>query len=363
MADIGSGKSPLLAAGGESNFDVGDNLVLVEADIDIEGFDETTEDDPGGLVVRRAADNVAPRKKIIIQKIPNWDGDVLFTKVSGDVKVFDAAAGGTEITFNGTDNKYANANLPKTLYVQGNGASSSMRDTVLKADPIIVRANERGVADTVSFTVLWVSVTVAFTGDVSNDNDKANWYAGIATSGNPTLGLQTFDNGADKWWGRGFEARGLVYPAQFAYPDSDLHLDRDVETRYYNGSDPLVGTPDRKFSATIPAGNDKSGIFWRDDDPLDSDPVGAIYDLDAPGLIMVTAPKDEIRRQRFNFKEFAAITIDGSPIRASNIYEGFVRLSIKQTTAPTGDTWVIMNDIAGDNDAGSGKTKLTWNLA
>jgi hypothetical protein len=126
------------------------------------------------------------------------------------------------------------------------------------------------------------------------------------------------------------------------------------------GSDPS-GAP-KDSSASIPPGNDTSSASWRDDNPLDSDPLGSIYDLDAPGLTMVTTPQNWIRRMRFNFKEFASITIDGTAIRASNIFEGFVRFSIKQTAAPTGSTWVLSNDVAGDNNAGPGTTKVTWDL-
>ena len=340
-----------------------DAPTIVPADIDIDGFDETTEDNPGGLVVERAADNNAPRKKIIIQQIPGWTGNVLFTKVSGGVKVFDAAAGGTEVTFNGTDNKYANANLPKTLYVQGNGASGSMRDTVLKAEPIIVNAKEKGAADTVSFTVLWVDVSVSFTGSVSGDNDKADTYKNLTTAKHYALGLQTYDHGTVKSWGWGFQAQGIVYPSEFNYPGSNLKLDRDRQQYWYKGSDPLGEAVDFSALASIPPGNDPSHATWRDDNPLDSDPYGQIFDTDAPNIYLVTSPKDEIQRMRFNFKEFADITIDETVVRASNIFEGFVRFSIKQTTAPTGSTWVTTNDVAGDNDAGTGKTKVTWNLA
>jgi hypothetical protein len=102
----------------------------------------------------------------------------------------------------------------------------------------------------------------------------------------------------------------------------------------------------------------------RDNNPTDSDPPGQIFDLDAPGLFVPTAPMDEVRRTRNNFKEFAEVTIDAQLIRASLVYEYYVRFSMKQVTGPCGNTWAAINppDVVGDKQAGPGTTKLSWNL-
>jgi len=68
----------------------------------------------------------------MLQKIElaGFTGNVLLTKGS-KVEVFTAATGGTKLSFNGTDNKFANANLPKDPWVQGLTGSTKMRDRTL----------------------------------------------------------------------------------------------------------------------------------------------------------------------------------------------------------------------------------------
>jgi hypothetical protein len=76
----------------------------------------------------------------------------------------------------------------------------------------------------------------------------------------------------------GTEARGLVQPADFDYPFTDLHLDRDVALMNWKGDgDVLIGVA--VFRESIPPGGDTSEPELRDDDPSDSDPIGCIYDL------------------------------------------------------------------------------------
>jgi hypothetical protein len=94
---------------------------------------------------------------------------------------------------------------------------------------------------------------------------------------------------------------------------------------------------------------------------LDS-PYGAIYDWDYPRIYKTDSPAGEINRARFNFKAFATVTVDGGLVRVSPIVEYYVRLSTQQTTAPNGTDWVLINDVPGDNSAGSGTTSLTWDL-
>jgi hypothetical protein len=104
----------------------GPGVAEVKADIDIDGkvagkpFDETTEDTIGGLVVKKADNNNAPRKKVILQQILNkdgtvWAGSVKMTALNDKIEVYDAATDGNKIAFDGTANVFNNANLPKSF--------------------------------------------------------------------------------------------------------------------------------------------------------------------------------------------------------------------------------------------------------
>ncbi len=160
--------------------------------------------------------------------------------------------------------------------------------------------------------------------------------------------------------GWGTEARAKVHPAKFAYPGSDLKLERDVAFNDWvgNGTSSLgSGTA----NATIPPANDTGPPAARDDNP---DPDDMLYDWDAPGLNIPAAPVNTIHRTRNNFRAVASITIDGTAVRASQIRPYLVVFSMKQTAAPNGSTWVVLSpvDVTGDNTAGNGTTKLTWDL-
>jgi hypothetical protein len=65
--------------------------------------------------------------------------------------VFTAETNGTEITFDGSDNRFANTALPKSLWVQGEEPSGAPQDITLTftSDP-------GGCADSVTFTVITV---------------------------------------------------------------------------------------------------------------------------------------------------------------------------------------------------------------
>jgi len=312
-------------------------------------------------VVKNADNNHAPRQEIILQQVipTSWTGYVALRKDSsgGDMRVFDSPTGGTEITFNEIDNIFASNELPKHLYVEGYSDSAHMRDAVLTLSTV----EGYDTPDSVKFTVLWVQpVDVAFSGTASNDNDKIDVYRAWTEADTYDLGLQKFDD-PDDWWGWGTQARGIVHPNEFEYPLVAVRLDRDWEVRRFDGAGNAIGEP-KDFSAEIPPGNDTSPPVVRDDDPTDSDPFGAIYDLDAPGTYRVDAPANEIRRMRANFKAFATAPLREDDVRASFVTSYFVRISIKQVDAPTGMNWILVNDVPGDNQAGYGTTPLTWNL-
>lgn len=148
-----------------------------------------------------------------------------------------------------------------------------------------------------------------------------------------------------------------MHPAAFEYGLLSVFLNRNAECKTWQGSDLMHHDP---------YGNDKTmDPAFRDDDPTNSDPIGAIYDLDAPGLGIGVANVNTIRRYRANFEAFATLPWNDSPpdeVRASVVVNYYVRFSVKQVDSPTGSTWVLVNDVPGDNAAGYGTTSLAWNL-
>lgn len=334
----------------------GVTCTVMQVDLDIAGIGESAEEVIGGLVVKNADDNAAPRQQIIIQAIAPADlgGNVVLTKNSSNVRVFDAATGGTEITFNGTDNVFAVGSLPKSLYVQGADGSGTMRDISLKASHETALPDY---GDVVKFTTLWVDpVNVAFSGPVSNGNDKREDYKDVTVADTYDLGLQHYDDQENEavWIGWGFEVSAQVHPSDFSYPLVELKLERDAQCSYWLGSE-VISNP-TQFS------NDTSHEDWRDDDPVDSD--GMIYDIDSPGIVKVIASAGEVRRVRDNFRSFASVTIGTSTIRCSTIREYYVRFSAEQMDSPAGTNWQVISppDVSGDGQAGYGTTVLSWDL-
>jgi len=345
-------------------------------DLDIKDLDDEQEDAPGGLVVKNADNNNAPRQEIVLQAPanPTWAGNVVLTKSTGggSVRVFDAATGGNEITFNGTDNAFFSGTLPRSLYVEGSGESLLMGDVTLTLAPQGVGFG----SDSVNFTVLWVDcVGLRWFNNVSADNEARETYNSVTIGDSYALGLQEYENPLE--WGLGTEAYGLVHPLEFDYSYLDLagahtanvYLDRDSQVRWWlNSGTPLGEGEWRNFDdpAVPPPGNDTSGEAWRDDDQSNSSPVGFIYDLDVPGIYEYSRPVDEIRRFRANFKIFATVQLpDGQLVRASAITTYHVALSIKQMESPEGIDWQLVYDVTGDNSLTyqpPSSLPVTWDL-
>ena len=339
-----------------------------KADIDIGGtytdmatsmpvaFDETTEDTIGGLVVKQFDANDAPRKSVIINKLvdannqPVIGGKVRLTIEGGKVSVWTAATGGVGVP---SGRVYDNANLPVTLYVQGNTESGAMRDVKLKAKPV----GAVGIDDTVAFTVLWVNVSVKVAGKVDPLNSARPNYLPLPSNGGDNLGIQQFaaPPGIVKW-GVGIEAKGEVMPENFSYPGVQPTLRRDVEAEiYFNGAS-AKSVP---FSDNLtPA--DTAEPEYRDDTP----PL--IFDLDAPGPGGPAAVQGTTVHFRANFRSFAVA--DG--VRASERVDYYVRVGIYQSAAgnPKASAWGLIpanaaGAFAGDNKAAVREhTPLSLNL-
>jgi len=344
--------------------DADGGMTVAKVTLAIDGVADSDKTNVGGLVVRNNDDNGAPRQKITIQMAePNtMTGNVILTRSSGaKVKVFNSASGGTEITFNGTNNKFSTSSLPISLYVEGANYSDSMRDITFTLN----LEEQSNVSDSAAFTVLWVDQpSVLFSGTISMNNAKRdnyrNWTASIVYDLGPRRFTSIAPSLFDDRLGWGLEASATVHPAGFNYPNNNLKLERDVAACLYNGS--TLVSPCTSFSSSIPPGNDTGDPASRDDNPSPDD---KLYDFDAPGTTnTATKPQNDIFRVRQNFKAFASITVGGTAVRCSSIRTYFSRLSIKQLTAPSGNNWVIIDppDVTNDKQAGNGATNLSWNL-
>jgi hypothetical protein len=347
--------------GGYFNVSADAEMIVAKVALEIDGVADSDKESVGGLVVRNFDGNDAPREMITIESPQvSVEGFIELTvSNSSKVKVFTAATGGTQITFNGTDNRFEFSSLPMSLYVEGVEPSNDMRDVTFSAKLV----GNSSFVDQAKATVVSVEMpTVSFTGSTSTNNDKRGNYKNWTKEKTDELGPQVYTNEFpslyDARLGWGIEASAVVKPAGFNYRNNDLKLERDLESIDYFGSTP---SPTKTFSATIPPGNDTSAASLRDDNPM---PDGMIYDLDAPGLSISTAAQDAIRRTRNNFKVFASITRGGKKVRVSPIRDCFIRFSMKQLDAPGGKNWVFLSppDIPNDNQAGYGTTKLSLNL-
>ena len=348
------------ASGGAVTAGIADNERL---DLDIQGKSETEEDTPGGLVVKRADGNDPPvgggslRRQITIQHLDGLTTDVTLTRNNAKLKVFPNQYSSNEIAFDGVHNKFAANTLPLTLYVEGAIESDAMRD-------ITLTVSSPGVpGDSVAFTVLWVDrPTIRAQGQVSADNDKRDNYKAATLDDTYDLGLIKFNALVGSVYGYAYEAKGVVHPSNFDYPGVDLRLDRDAEYNEFLGLNGDQAGDTMRFNDIIPPGNDPSMDEYRDDTPQDSNPPGSIYDLDAPGPRMTNHVQNYIKRVRYNFREFAKVTIDGTQLRCSPVKSFYIRVSMKQTVAPNGNVWTLVNDVPNDNQLGDGATALTWDL-
>lgn len=86
---------------------------------------------PDVVVVRKPHTN--PARRPVVLRTPPFTGSGLLERSSDAVALFDAAAGGTEILFDGTDNVFPGAQLAAgvTLFAEGRTASTALADVVL----------------------------------------------------------------------------------------------------------------------------------------------------------------------------------------------------------------------------------------
>lgn len=301
-------------------------------DLDVEDRDETTEDTVGGLVVRNFDNNQAPRRKITLRKAYPiaWTGNLFLTRSNSKVRVFDAAQGGGETTFNNQDNKFTNGVLPKDLWVEGAVASDLTRDVTLEFSPEGIA----GCSDTVKFTVLWVTLEPGdHTTALEEDNGaRGNYSSVVVTAPLPcyTLGAHLFCSDGTvfeerSWLGRGSEFVGVVSPGDFVPAEFNGGLRM---TRWRVSGNTYWGPNGNENQQGRGAGDDTGSIGARDDDPQSGGSGGRTYDLDFPGLnAFFGSPQNTIVRDRINFEERALWNAQ----RCSTTLEWYTRQSIKKT--------------------------------
>ena len=343
------------------------------AKISLDGVDDAHKMTPGGIVVRNADNNDAPRLKVTVDVSnppANWNGTITLTSPSSSIQVFDASTGGNVIAFDGTHNVFSKASLPVTLYVQGQSSSSTMGDVQLKA-----QADTNGGSDTANLTVLWCdqpTIKLTTSDHVSPDDLAKQGYIDFFI-GRDQLG-GPFESKIGTFTSCGAEGRATVYPSNFDNSSFDLKLDQDTQNRLYINSMPntdgKVGGYET-FSQTVNGtkGNDTAPNDLRDDDQMK---IGAVYQIDDPGLNTISQePQGTIYRMRFLAKNFANITINGTIVRCSPVTEYSINLSNIQTQAPSGAVWTTLsaadpNAVPGDNMASvvpaGQQPPQTWNL-
>jgi hypothetical protein len=109
--------------------------------------------------------------------------------------------------------------------------------------------------------------------------------------------------------------------------------------------------------AQHPNCDDTSLPSYRDDDPQSGGSGGKVYDWDSPGTgNSSNAEVGHIRRKRSNYREWAELS---NGMKVSGDLYWFSRVSVYKSQS-SGD--LLKTDISGDNIAGVGTTKTTWNL-
>ena len=187
-------------------------------------------------------------------------------------------------------------------------------------------------------TTLQVTISMRNSGTVSSDDAGATAYK--SETGSTSLGPYA------KCY-EGVELVGAVSPSTYTGAVT-LHR-RIVSFGCYLGS--------TTENCGITAGqDDTSNSMLLDTDPQSGGSAGKVYDLDAPGVTGSMVPYNSTRRLRVNFQEYAT---DAAGNAVSSAFNYFIRVSC--TADPSGNvSWA--NDVANDNQLGSGTTNTSWNL-
>jgi hypothetical protein len=316
--------------------------------------DDSTEKEPGGLVVKKNDDSKRLQICIWKAKPSTWSGNLVLTWTNVDkIKIYDASTGGTEI-IQGTNNTFPNSSISscKLLFVEGINPSDHMRDVKLT---LTAQGVTPSVFDEVQLTVLWVTLTAKFSDseELSDDNDKRLHIKDdyIISPSDYKLGkhfvFTRLETGGAGHWSNTVEFKGDVEPNDFV-PSQFLKVTDSSHPFYlerFRGANNFYKGPNGNENPpeTLDTGIESSPFDLRDDNPA---PAGNIYDWDLPGISVLTdLPQNSIRRFRTNFTSWAKVVFGtGNVQRCSNKIVWHVARSIKKTdqeqtgTASSGST-------------------------
>jgi len=172
---------------------------------------------PDAVVVRKPHTNPA-RQPVVLRASTAFTGTGSFTRSSDRVKFFDAAAGGNEITFNGTDNVFTDAQLVAghSLFAEGFSASAAVNDVTLTL--ALTVNGTPGLAATKTMTSVELTLDIAALPDPTGA-DRGDLSAAEKANPGRFLQLQTVDRQARR-------ARLTIRPPQPAGFGSALVLRR-----------------------------------------------------------------------------------------------------------------------------------------
>jgi len=179
----------------------------------------------------------------------------------------------------------------------------------------------------------------AYTGD---DGAGPNYTNKVGTSNLGMFANNTRFNGC----GIGFETVGTISPSNYT---GTIKIHRTIVT-----DQAWINSSENKPAEEPPGYNDTSLDFVQDENPQSGTSKGKVYDLDAPGQHPPSIDGNTYR-MRVNFSTYAVLP-DGTAI--SPTYNFYVRLSCKLTSSG----FQFVNDVAGDNQIGTGTTKTSSNL-
>lgn len=244
-------------------------------------------------------------------------------------------------------------------------ASSNENNIELKA--IIKNSSSDIVLAEQPFSIVWVTLDIRTENivgrkveKISNDNRAKSVLQQFFNT--DELGVR-FINGSPKKekhaWSTIVELTGKVMPSDYT---GEIVLQRILkEKKTYT---------DMKLESTETNKPDTSEQDALDTDPQSGESKGIVYDVDAPGLVLLPTPNNRfgtIVRQRRNFVEFATtpdlVNPNGSFVIVSDVLPWFNRISVIKTQNSTNEfNNEIERSIPGDNQAGTGSTKTTADL-
>ncbi len=280
----------------------------------IDDVPDTQKTDPGAVVVRNDGSNDPPRKKIWLHS-SGMTGEVILTRSNAKVDVFTHATGGTPLTFDGADNRFpvGPSSMPLALFVEGTSPSDTMGDVTLTLSDESSPPN----TDSVTFTVLWVTISMRHEGVVSDDNAAKAFFETICSPPPGALGYQFIDWSASAFHSLASEFIGLVAPADFNLSDFTSTTATMRLNRHVDGGIIWWGPTGKEFSEPMDAVEDLSLPDARDDDPQSDRSGGKLFDLDAPGLGAFSGLAFDRKRYRVNFTAFAEYNEGSGWVRCS----------------------------------------------